>query len=71
MSSRLLLEDWLDEATAAAELGKTARTLQSWRAQGVGPRWSRNGRTVVYHRSWLDEYLLGNTVEPVRLRPKS
>jgi hypothetical protein len=34
---RKLLGDWLTEPEAAAELEKTPRTLQSWRAQGKGP----------------------------------
>jgi hypothetical protein len=70
MSARLL-EDWLSEAQAAAELNKTPRTLQSWRAQGIGPRWTRNGREVLYHRDWLAEYLMASSVQPVRSKSGS
>jgi hypothetical protein len=65
MTSRLL-EECPTEAQAAGELNKTRRTLQSWRARGVGPRWTRNGKEVLYRRDWLAEYLLANAVEPVR-----
>ena len=52
-----LLDDHWDEATTAAQLGKTPRTLQSWRAQGIGPPPSFIGKTVYYRisaaKAWL------------------
>ena len=61
-----LLEDWLSEDESATALHKTKRTLQSWRARGVGPAWTRNGKDVLYHRNALVEYLKANERQPVR-----
>jgi hypothetical protein len=63
-----LLEDWLSEDEVAAALRKTKRTLQSWRARGIGPAWTRNGKEVLYHRNAPNEYLKANEQQPVRQR---
>jgi hypothetical protein len=67
---RKLLGDWLTEPEAAAELEKTPRTLQSWRAQGKGPAWTRNGNTILYHRDALHAHLKANEVQPSRSRSR-
>lgn len=47
----------LDERAAAAALGLTPRTLQSWRARGGGPRFVRvSSRCIRYRLSDLDEW---------------
>jgi Helix-turn-helix domain len=61
-----LLGDWLLETEAASALNKTVRTLQSWRAQGKGPAWTKNGNTVLYHRDALHAHLKANEVRPPR-----
>jgi hypothetical protein len=64
MHNTLLLDDWLTEGEAAAELKKTPRTLQSWRQKRIGPAWSKNGNVVLYHRDALREYLFAGVVRP-------
>jgi hypothetical protein len=61
-----LLGKWLSESEAAAKLRKTVRTLQAWRRQGKGPRYSRNGKEVVYTDKALDDYLVANEKHPTR-----
>jgi hypothetical protein len=63
-----LLQDWFPEDEVAAALRKTRRTLQSWRAQGIGPAWTRNGKEILYHRDAVSEYLKANEHQPVRQR---
>jgi integrase len=45
---------WLDTRAAAARLGLTVGTLQTYRWMGVGPSFRRIGRRVVYADSDLD-----------------
>jgi Helix-turn-helix domain len=53
-----LLADWLTEPQAAAELGKSPRTLRHWRLLGEGPPFARFGNEVRYKRdsirAWAD-----------------
>jgi len=63
-----VLADWLDEHEVAAEIGKTVRTLRSWRKRGVGPPYSMFGRTAKYHKDALRRHYLGQQVTPVRTR---
>jgi hypothetical protein len=75
LSGFLESEGFLSEQAAAAVLGKTVRTLAGWRQQRVGPAYTvlgkkgadgkRNGE-IIYHRSWLRDYLLANKTVPVR-----
>lgn len=52
-------EDLLLEHEIAEWTRQNLRTLRYWRSQGVGPRWAKLGRRVVYRRAdvqrWLDE----------------
>jgi hypothetical protein len=52
-----ILAGYLPESDLAAQLGKTVRTLQSWRQQRKGPPWTQIGCTVLYSedgtRAWL------------------
>lgn len=52
----------LPEDAVANELGVSARTLQSWRVIGGGPRFIKVGRSVRYRRRDLDAYLEARTV---------
>ena len=63
-----ILADWLDEAAAAAEVGKAIRTLRDWRRRGVGPPFTRFGRTVKYRRDSLVAYFKAQEETPVRKR---
>ena len=66
MSSTLLDGEWMSEAEAAAEVGKTVRTLRQWRKRREGPPYAHFGRTVRYHRTTLIEFFKANQVMPTR-----
>lgn len=51
---------------AADYLRVSWRTLYRWRAQRVGPAWTKVGQRVVYRRSDLEAWLDRHRVEPVR-----
>ena len=57
VTSRRFLGDFLTEKELAAEIGRSIRHLKRWRAQGLGPPYTRIGRTPLYHvesvRQWL------------------
>jgi hypothetical protein len=59
---------WLGEAGAAAELGKSVRTLRDWRKRGVGPPYALFGRTIKYNRQTLAEHFKAKEITPVRER---
>ncbi len=47
----------LNERDASDLLGLSARTLQKWRLQGVGPRYLKLGHAVRYAREDLETFL--------------
>ena len=52
----------IDEKTAAAFLGLTARTMQAYRQKGGGPKYiSLSSRCLRYRRIWLLEYAEART----------
>lgn len=51
-----------NNSEAADYLGLSPRTLEKWRTQGRGPRYSRPGRRVVYRVADLDAYLEATAV---------
>jgi hypothetical protein len=66
---------YLSEEEAAAALNRTVRTLQLWRQQRAGPKYTtvggvKGGAQVIYHESWLTDYLLANAKQPVRERER-
>lgn len=48
---------WLDTAAAAARLGHTVGTMQTYRWMGVGPAYRRIGRRIVYALGDLDAWM--------------
>jgi hypothetical protein len=48
--------DIVSEQRAAAVLNKSPSTLGRWRRNNIGPPYIKNGRTVEYRFSDLDEY---------------
>jgi hypothetical protein len=44
----------MDEATAAAALLLSVRTLQRWRVEGRGPKFVKLGKRVFYTRAALE-----------------
>ena len=63
-----MLDEWMSEAEAAAEIAKTVRTLRQWRRRRIGPPYSHFGRTVRYHRPTFVEYFKSIQVMPARER---
>jgi hypothetical protein len=51
-------DDLLSPEQAAEILRKSPSTLSRWRAQGIGPPFVRNGGTIEYFRSDLEDYRL-------------
>lgn len=62
-------ERLLTEIQAADLLRLSARTLQAWRSQGVGPEYVKAGRAVRYRRSALITWTEQNTVVATALVP--
>lgn len=52
-------DEWLTTRQASAYVKLTKNTLDTYRSQGKGPRFHRNGRTVRYRRVDLDAYVTG------------
>ncbi len=50
-------DEWLTVRQASAYVKLTKNTLDTYRSQGRGPRFHRNGRTVRYRRRDLDAYV--------------
>ncbi len=53
-----VLDEYLDEQECALELNKDVRTLQRWRQLRTGPNYTMNGRTVLYRRGAIADWLL-------------
>jgi predicted site-specific integrase-resolvase len=48
------------ESEAAAHMGVSPKTLQSWRRTGEGPIFSKVGRIVIYRSTDMDEWLVNH-----------
>jgi len=53
-------------AEAAELLRRGSRTLARWRAEGVGPRYSKVGSRILYPRRELEEWVARTITHPVR-----
>jgi hypothetical protein len=64
------LDQWLTEDEAAAAAGKTnnKRTLRQWRRRGVGPPYTRFGRTIKYRKPAFVAHYRLNEISPARNR---
>jgi hypothetical protein len=51
-------DDLLSPEQAAEILNKSPSTLSRWRAEKIGPAFIKNGGTVEYRRSDLEDYRL-------------
>ena len=47
----------VDQAGAAERLKLSPRTLERWRLEGVGPRYTKLGRAVRYEIAALDKFI--------------
>jgi DNA-binding transcriptional MerR regulator len=63
-----ILKSYFSEEQAAKGVGLTPRTLRNYRAQGIGPPWTRIGRDIYYEKSSLAAWLKSLEVRPVRSR---
>jgi len=61
---------WLNSKETAEYLDKSLYTLQRWRSKGIGPRWGKNGHTVIYFIDDLDEHLEA-TLVPAGVAPEA
>jgi len=57
---------WMDTQAAAAFLGLTVGTLQTYRWQGTGPAFQKVGRRVVYSRSALSAWKIMHEIKGAR-----
>jgi predicted DNA-binding transcriptional regulator AlpA len=51
------LAELISEKELAAKLGKTPRTLRSWRKNKEAPPWCRIGRDIFYFKSDVSPWL--------------
>ena len=58
--------DYIPERRAADLLGTSLRTLRKRRYAGVGPRYVKHGKFVMYSMRDLERYLEAHRVTPVR-----
>jgi len=63
------LDQWLTEDEAAAAAGKTKRTLRQWRRRGVGPPYTRFGRTIKYRKPAFISHYRRSEIKPNRTHP--
>ncbi|MEA2906996.1 MAG: hypothetical protein QOI12_4383 [Alphaproteobacteria bacterium] len=59
-------DDLLAEVRAAELLSLSQRTLQAWRAKGLGPAYVRADRAIRYRRRDLTAWEDANTVRPAQ-----
>jgi DNA-binding transcriptional MerR regulator len=64
--AKKLLEGYVPEVDAAAELNITVRTLQVWRQRRIGPSWTKVGSKVYYSRDAFTDWLKRQEQKPVR-----
>ena len=67
----MLLDDWLDEADTAKEIGVSVRTLRKWRRERKGPPYARFGRMIKYNKRTLGAHYESMQVMPVRSRKQN
>jgi hypothetical protein len=58
-----ILEHFLTQAELAAALHKSPRTLKRWAVLRRGPKITRVGKTIYYHRDDVQAWLAGNCQE--------
>jgi hypothetical protein len=65
------LDEWLNEAEAAAAVKKSVRTLRDWRRKGIGPPYAFFGRTPKYRAATFVEHFRAAEIEPVRTNKRA
>ncbi|WP_050750328.1 helix-turn-helix transcriptional regulator [Allochromatium vinosum] len=59
-------ENYLTKDEAAEELGVTARTLDRWFAERIGPPRTKIGKLVLYRKAALVDWVAKREEHPVR-----
>jgi hypothetical protein len=59
-------EEYATQAEAAEELACTVRTLARWRAERIGPPYTKVGARVYYRRAAVAEWVRKHETAPVR-----
>jgi hypothetical protein len=62
----LLSGDYLTEQELADQLARSLRTIKRWRAERAGPAYTLIGKTVVYRRSGIPEWLRAQEQPTIR-----
>jgi excisionase family DNA binding protein len=65
-----LFEGYLTKEQLAAQLGRSPRTIDRWALSGQAPAPTRIGRTVLFRRDAVLEWLRGQESAPVRAARK-
>ncbi len=65
-----LFEGYLTKEQLAAELGRSARTIDRWALSGQAPAPTHIGRTVLFRRDAVLEWLRSQEATPVRAARK-
>ena len=60
LSSNSLFSDYLTKHELARELRRSTRTLDRWHVQRIGPARTRAGKTILYSRRAVTEWLQRN-----------
>ena len=60
------LAEFISEKALADQLGHHEATVRRWRKERRGPRFTLNGRTVLYHPDDVNEWLRAGGVANVR-----
>ncbi len=63
-SEGTLLDEWLDEPEAAAEIGVKPLTLTVYRKKQIGPQFSVVRRRIMYSRANLQAWLAAGGTRP-------
>jgi hypothetical protein len=61
-------EEYASDAETAQELNVSTRTLARWRAERIGPAFTKIGARVYYRRAGITEWVRANETNPVRNR---
>jgi excisionase family DNA binding protein len=65
-SASPIFEGYLSKNELAAQLGRSPRTIDRWALSGQAPAPTRIGRTVLYRRDAVLEWLRNQETTPVR-----
>ena len=71
MNTITALDEYVTDTELAQQLGRTARTLRTWRRQRLGPPFVVIGRDVKYRKDAVAEWLRSREQNPVMENTRS